>query len=365
MSFEKRKPKTVYERVVGDVSDNVKEKILKKKSERFDNQVFEELKDVELKKTPEELKIIALANEVTNELRRQYGLADFDIPPDNIHVIKEEDFRRSNKHVELINAFYSADKQGVAVRENATRLLIEFMHVMTHEMIHFKSYQALQFTKPEQGEDMLLGDYRRGVLVFTRDGKKGYFTNFNEAITEEMAKRLLKKCFGNSLFKQEMQEMKQLLASNPNIYKVRTESGKLLFNEDTYYVVEAVKLPKGLIEKLGAMFGFVESERKKILSIDFTYKPERKMLNTLIDKLFKYNQDQFNNREEVFKVFARGIMTGNILPLGRLIEKTFGNGTFRKIGELDADVTAQQFFIDSLKGGVNKNKKVMADFKAD
>jgi hypothetical protein len=42
------------------------------------------------------------------------------------------------------------------------------------------------------------------------------------------------------------------------------------------------------------------------------------------------------------------MMTGNILPVGRLIERTFGNGTLRRIGELDQDMQAQEEFVNSL-----------------
>ncbi len=72
------------------------------------------------------------------------------------------------------------------------------------------------------------------------------------------------------------------------------------------------------------------------------------MLHILVGKLFERNLEQFTNQDEVFEEFAKGMMTGNILPVGRLIERTFGKGTFRKIGELDEDIQAQIEFVDSL-----------------
>ena len=47
-------------------------------------------------------------------------------------------------------------------------------------------------------------------------------------------------------------------------------------------------------------------------------------------------------------MFRRGMMTGDILKLGKLIESTFGRGTLRGIGNLDSNLQAQEKFIESL-----------------
>jgi hypothetical protein len=67
----------------------------------------------------------------------------------------------------------------------------------------------------------------------------------------------------------------------------------------------------------------------------------------LIQKLFRRNS-QFKDASEIYDLFRRGMMTGDILPLGRLIDRTFGKGTLRRIGELDSDIDAQEKFIKSL-----------------
>ncbi len=42
------------------------------------------------------------------------------------------------------------------------------------------------------------------------------------------------------------------------------------------------------------------------------------------------------------------MLTGNILPVGRLVDGTFGRGTLRRIGELDHDTQALEEFVESL-----------------
>ena len=58
------------------------------------------------------------------------------------------------------------------------------------------------------------------------------------------------------------------------------------------------------------------------------------MLKLLIDTLYERNPSQFQSPNQVFDVFARAMLRDTPLPLGRLIERTFGHGTFKKIGAI-------------------------------
>jgi len=321
-----------FERVVGNVSKAEKEQILLGKRERFDDQIFEELKGKESEKTPEELEIISFANKATNEIRQRYGLDNFDIPSKNIHLITEQAWPR-----EKGDAFYNSMLQGIAIREQPAKIV--FMKKIFHEMLHFKSYNALQVTI---GENPELEEYRSGLTVHTRDNKKIYFTNLNEAVIEKMTIKFATKLSDNPLLAKESKQTKDIIARYP---RAVTGSGEPLFDKDTFYAEVGGKKTWG--EAVGRLFG-AQEKPKKITTENFTYKPERKILNTLIDKLLERNPDKFQTREEVFEVFAKGMMTGNILPVGRLIEKTFGKGTLRQIGELDQDIKRQGEFVSSL-----------------
>lgn len=321
-----------FERVVGNIPEAEKEQILREKGERFDDQVFEDLRGKEREKTKEELQIISLANEATNEIRQRYGLENFDIPPENIHVITEEAWPR-----EKGDAFYNSMLQGIVVREQPARIV--FLKKIFHEMLHFKSYNALQV---ETGESPELDEYRVGLTVHTRDGKKMYFVNLNEAVTEEMTKRFATKLLENPLFIGETKQTKDVITKYP---RAVTGSGEPLFDDDTFYA--EVEGKKSWGEAVGRLFG-AQEKPKKITTECFAYRSERKILNTLIDKILEGNPEKFQDREEVFEVFVKGMMTGNILPVGRLIERTFGNGTLRRIGELDQDMQAQEEFVNSL-----------------
>ena len=322
-----------FERIVGNIPEAEKEQILRDKGERFDDQVFEDLKNKEREKTPEELQIITLANEATNEIRQRYGLENFNIPPENIHVITEEAWPRKERSV----AFYNSMLQGIVAREQPAKIV--FMKKIFHEMLHVKSYGAAQITT---GENPELDEYRLGLTVRTRDGKNIYFVNLNEAITEEMTMMFGEKFFDNPLFAKETKQTRDVITRYP---RAVAGSGVPLFDDDTFYAEVDGKKSWG--EAVGRLFGAREKPQK-ITTEGFTYQSERKILNTLIDKILERNPEKFQDREEVFEVFAKGMMTGNVLPVGRLIEKTFGNGTLRRIGELDQDMQAQEEFVNSL-----------------
>ncbi len=322
-----------FERVIGNIPESEKEQILRNKEERFDDQIFEDLQGKEREKTPQELQIISLANKATNEIRQRYGSESFDIPPQNIHVITEEAWPR-----EKSTAFFKPMLQTVAMREKLSD--IAFAKTVFHEMTHFKSYGALQMI---HGEDPEFAEYRLGLTIYSRDGKAMYFRNLNEAVTEEVTKRFIKKLFKDPFFSDETRQTEDIIGKYP---RAVTESGKSLFDEDTFYA--ETQSNKSWKESVDRLFGKLFGSRVKISTESFTYKQERKVLNMLIDKILERNPEKFQDREEVFEIFAKGMMTGNILPVGRLIERTFGKGALRGIGELDHDVEAQESFVATL-----------------
>ena len=61
-----------------------------------------------------------------------------------------------------------------------------------------------------------------------------------------------------------------------------------------------------------------------------------KRFNLLLEEICKKNPE-FSSTDQVFDIFAKAVMTGKLLKVARLIEKTFGMGSFREIGEGNFD----------------------------
>lgn len=318
-------------RVVGAASDERKKAITEEKELYFKEQPFPYLKSQERTKTPDEAKIISLVNDATDTVRKRFGLNTFEIPSDNIHIVPEEIWvKRGEKRA----AFYNSGKQAIVMREQSSRL--SFMRMVVHEMLHFKSYNALQITTEEK-----VGHYRTGLKVHSRDGKELYFKSLDEAVIEELTKRLVTELAQKTLFEEDVKRTEEIIKRYP---KTKSIAGTPLFDEDTFDAEGEEKKSWGA--SIGRLFGL--SGIQKIYTHSFVYPQERKMLSILIDKIMERNIGKFTNTEEVFEMFAKGVMTGNILEIGKLIDTSFGAGTFRNIGKKEDSIQAKIDFVKSL-----------------
>ena len=309
-TIEKTPRRSSVMRVVGkDLTEEDREDILDTMARRFEEQSFEGSEDYERPATEEEVHYMRWANEATNHLLRQYGLEPFDVPPKNIHVIRKEITRRravAGGHF-ITKGSFDPMYQAVAVCE-APRSA-EFAAHLIHELIHLKSYGALMISEPDR--DVI--PYRVGLHMAERHEKATYFKPLNEAITEELTKHIFLNAEEPKL-QHILQTTREFAAKNPDAIN---ELGGPLFDEDTYD-----------LEIVGK-----EERQTKVEVNKFSYAAERRYLWQLVDKLYSQNTESFPDREAVFTLFARAAINGNILPLGRLIEKTFGKGTFRKLAE--------------------------------
>ena len=195
-----------FERVVGKISQGEKENILREKSDRFNDQFFEVLEGKEREKTDEELAILSLANEATNELRQTYGLTDFDVPSKNIHVIKKEKWPN-----EKDAAFYNSMMQAIAIKEEHAKIV--FLKSILHEMIHLKSYGSMQITANEDPQEH---EYRSGITVTKRDGSRLFFRNINEAVVEELTLQVFSRLYDHSIFSEEVKQTSEIAEKGKN-----------------------------------------------------------------------------------------------------------------------------------------------------
>ena len=65
---------------------------------------------------------------------------------------------------------------------------------------------------------------------------------------------------------------------------------------------------------------------------DFSYGNERSALHKLMQTIQEKNSEQFASEEAVFDEFAKAYFAGNLLPIARLIDKTYGEKSFRAVG---------------------------------
>ena len=317
-------PRSAIDNIVvanaGTKEDEVQANVSKHFAEKFAGQDIAELKDLERRPTPEELQIFELANRATNKILNRYGIADFEVPPANIHPILEskwpETASKFGQNPEKNAGFYFSGAQTIIYRADPSRLTTA-SHVV-HEMIHFKGFQSQNAVYFPADDEVGVGVRRSGLGVGSNDG--AWFLNLlDEAVTVELEGRVMDEIRQDPIFRDEVDFMNQLVDQLPRL------------NRKEIYGLRAVP---------------VDDKGEGALEIEFRPRPyvrPRAALNKLIDALYKYNRSDFKSREEVFDLFARAALTGALIPLGRVIEKTFGPGTFRELGECDTEEKLEEF----------------------
>ncbi len=146
----------------------------------------------------------------------------------------------------------------------------KFATILFHELLHNKSFKVLQIT---EGEKPKLEPYRSGFAITTRDGEMVYFHDIEEAIIQLLTMRF----YAENILNNEMFELNE--------------------------------------------------------PFEFSRQKEMKKLEQLIDELWENNRSDFKSREEIEELFINAQINGRLLPVARLIEKTFGKGSFRAIGK--------------------------------
>jgi hypothetical protein len=261
------------------------------------------ISEYEIKKTPEQERIIASILDKLPEFTERYGGTPLSIVPSHIHIL---DWNRLPDEIkpefENSNAKYILDGQKIFIIDNNTDhpSNLSFAAIVVHELMHFNSYQSVEYT----GEKSLhLRRVGLGTAVKSEDEE--YFIQYNEAVTEELKIRFMKQYFS------EIPELQKEIEERDNI----TEKLK---PENKYLADDLLWIKK---EEGGPIFHWN------------VYKKYRESFNNTIRMIMEKNPEKFSNTEEVFNIFARAYFTGHILEIARLIESTFGKGSFRIMGE--------------------------------
>ena len=266
---EEEKPH--FDRVVGlpEKDRASREEIEKILSQKLKGIGGERIEKFEIDKTERDIEIINFAKDAISEYTRKYTRKKYDIPLQNIHVFNLGGVEEFTQK-RLENGAASIERGSIVMDRIKSDAV--FAKILFHEIIHLNSYTALQL---KTGKEPSIGLYRSGIRVQTRNGEKILFTDINEAITELITRR----------FYQE---------------KI---------------------IPSEIFDK---------EDKKNLLN---SRAEEMAKLEALIDGLWEGNKDRFKTREDLENLFFESQFTGNLLKIGRLIEKTFGKGSFRKLGE--------------------------------
>src|SRR3989339_959234 len=314
---------------------------------RADAEVFQDLyhdildnnltRSYEVAKSPEWIEALGQINSFLREFVSEYGGEFIEVPAKNIHVISRQDLPSSaSDRAQEFGGLYSPESQAIFIFVDSSYSNLKAAIRVVHELLHFNSFQSFQDANKgkkfhlERDEDeddekelVILGPRRIGFEIFSEKKNKVFFYNLNEAITEELIKRFDKRYFSRlTLTKREYGERELKRSEIPG---KRTEGGDHEIPADDLAVARDFKTKNGPPIKLSEGYGYSE---------------EREKLNALIREIYVKNSESFSSEEDVFKIFAEAVMTGRLLKVARIIEKTFGKGNFRQLGiNTSADMT--------------------------
>lgn len=323
-------------RIVGDASqekkDDAKEAIElllfdhQKSLETSSPKLVEKLKKFEYKKSEKELALIDFANKETNELMKEADTEPYDIPANNYHIISSELYK---KEIGGSGAVTYSDSQSIVVdREHFRGNPVILGSVFLHETLHLKAHTSMEVE--EIVGKTKITPYRKGVRVESsqiqnRSGKSHtHFKGLEEAIVSTQEKKLLNKILDLPLLKEE----KKWLMSD-----------------------EAQKLKKQIAQNRG----FSEDEivwigkKEENFYDSFGYLKQRQVLDYVCAEIQKEFPDLYESSDDVFKEFLKSNFTGRLLPIARLVEGTFGEGSFRILGNMTNEKESAVLTLETLK----------------
>ena len=141
------------------------------------------------------------------------------------------------------------------------------------------------------------------------------------------------------------------LAKDPKT-RNRFEALKYIYaldGEEAKELVEVLEGPEDNDYKLGFTMGRMKLLYEKGLMIHADRIPEIENMDIVLEEIVAKSNGGFKTKEEVFDLFARANYSGNILPVGRVVERTPGKGSFRRIAENSKKVGKKRTTLQRVK----------------
>jgi hypothetical protein len=331
-------------RIIGDASDEherqAKEEVnqaLFDHLSSFSPEEQRELNKLEYPKSEKEIAFIRFAKEVTSRLMKEAGVEPYDIPIENFHIIPPELYKRMTGGSSG-EASSSLIRQGILL--NADHLRdgnpVNFIIALIHELMHLKAHLTLEVR--EKDGELRKTIYREGVSIRAlqqhrdKDKYHEHFAGLHEAIVAEVEKKFL----GEILNLPELAEEKEWLNS-----------------DEAKEMIQKLAQEKGLSED--EIFWVDKEGNWKAVS----YPRHREVLDYVCAEIQKQFPDEYQSADDVFKVFLHAHFTGHLPSIGHLVEKTFGEGSFRLLGNMEINDESGVLCLESLQKARARQKKLV------
>lgn len=293
---------------------------------RLPDQWREHFSRYEQIKTPEEKRLINIAGNITNTFVERHGGSGFEIIESRVHLLPKDTLSHIPQfQVDGGGVSFPFAGRIILVTDIVRKHPIHFLKVLIHEEIHVKSYLSAMLG--EKG-----GLRRRGFSTpRSSDSKNNLFVGLDEALTEEGAYDCLIEAMSDS----------RLSAVSRHVRSEAGSAARTQYAERNYIPRNEVlwALPDG-------------SDGGSLV-----YFPQRQTFEFIQEKLLIDNPIRLSKPAEVRALFYRAKFQGNLLPVARLIEQSFGEGAFRVV----ADMSGGTADWSCLKELIKRRKKIEAE----
>lgn len=190
---------------------------------------------------------------------------------------------------------------------------LDIADTLVHEMFHSQGFSNMGDESPTSSDKQaaLQRQQRIGIRIIRPDLKITYFKDLDEAVIVTLTSKFLSQ-YGNRIpaLAEELQRRSRFINALP-------EEVLELAHQDILRIADSRD------ERTGGWTTEV---------IRYPYPQERDQLTRLVTDLREKNSADFADSEKVFQLFVQAVLQGRLLPLARAIERTYGRGSFRRVG---------------------------------
>lgn len=287
-----------------------------------------ELKRQEYIKTPEELELIGCANKKTNEFMKQAGLNPYDVPDKNLHVVPPKLYQEI--HGSGINSSSAAtikrEQMAIFNADYCRTNPVLFGDDVFHEMMHLKNHFAIEVQK---GKEEKAFEFRGSLNMQSAektDAKTGgsheHFGGLEEAAIVFQEKKYFKEMLNLPILKKEKEWLESAEAA-----ELKTK------------LAEEKKVPAENIL-------WINKEKDYSL---LAYPIHYKIMDFLSSEIQKQFSEKYATPDDAALEFTTSSFNGHVLGLAKLVEKTFGKGSFEVLGMMTPEANSAIQMLEYLR----------------
>ncbi|MCX6790823.1 MAG: hypothetical protein NTV62_01345 [Candidatus Gribaldobacteria bacterium] len=287
-----------------------------------DREKIKELLGMEYPKTEQEKRVIKLANDATNQILQKYGLEPYDIPENNYHIVPPETYKLIRGEDGVA---FAKQVEGLIVLNKAEMKIdsLLFAECLFHETLHMKSHLSVEIEhrRPSRVEEPETPNpklrripYRLGLQVQSsqkqddNDRMHKHFSGLNEAVIENHTLGFMDLVLEQPDFAEEKKWMESDEAKELKHQMAKDDNLKV---EDIYY-----------ISKDGGTYWTIG------------YYLQHEVYDYACSEIQKQFPENYQTIQDVKDQFDIAFFNGKIMKLAHLVEGTFGQGSFRRLGDM-------------------------------